>query len=95
MRRIPTPVCRCVLTAAVLLSGEAAADSIGINFNSNRDAAVAEIGPSESVGWVSQTVPMVVEAIGESVVIEFNFISDSSPDAFSGLSIDNVRMASP
>ena len=50
MRRIPTPVCRCVLTAAVLLSGEAAADSIGINFNSNRDAAVAEIGPSESAG---------------------------------------------
>ena len=84
-----------MLTAAVLLSGEAAADSIGINFNSNRDAAVAEIGPSESVGWVSQTVPVVVEAIGESVVIEFNFISDSSPDAFSGLSIDNVRMASP
>ena len=46
-------------------------------------------------GWVSQTVPVVVEAIGESVVIEFNFISDSSPDAFSGLSIDNVRMALP
>ena len=37
----------------------------------------------------------MAEAIGESVVIEFNFVSDSSPDAFSGLSIDNVRMATP
>ena len=46
-------------------------------------------------GWVAQTIPVVAEAIGESVVIEFNFVSDSSPDAFSGLSIDNVRMATP
>ncbi len=45
--------------------------------------------------WVAQTIPVVPEAIGESVVIEFNFVSDSSPDAFSGLSIDNVRMATP
>ena len=45
--------------------------------------------------WVAQTIPVEPEAIGESVVIEFNFVSDSSPDAFSGLSIDNVRMAIP
>ncbi|MAF22079.1 MAG: hypothetical protein CMP26_05710 [Roseibacillus sp.] len=45
--------------------------------------------------WVAQTIPVVAEALGESVVIEFNFVSDSSPDAFSGLSIDNVRMATP
>ena len=50
MSRIPTSVLCCVLTAAVFLVGEAAADSIGINFNSNRDAAVAEIGSSESAG---------------------------------------------
>ncbi len=50
MRRTLTPVFRCLLAAGVLLVGEAAADSIGINFNSNRDAAVAEIGPSESAG---------------------------------------------
>ena len=29
-------------------------------------------------------------AIGESVLIEFNFVSDGTADAFSGLTIDNV-----
>ncbi len=40
--------------------------------------------------YTSIRVPVPVEAIGETVRIEFNFVSDSSPDAFSGLSIDNV-----
>ena len=45
--------------------------------------------------WTSQTIPVALEAVGESIVIEFNFVSDSSPDAFSGLSIDNVVVAAP
>ena len=45
--------------------------------------------------WIGQTIPVEVEAIGESVIIEFNFVSDSSPDAFSGLSIDNIVVSVP
>ena len=45
--------------------------------------------------WRSQTIPVEDEAIGESVMIEFNFVSDSSPDAFSGLSIDNIVVSVP
>ncbi|NRB26160.1 MAG: hypothetical protein HRU37_00575, partial [Roseibacillus sp.] len=45
--------------------------------------------------WKAQTIPVEAEAIGESVMIEFNFVSDSSPDAFSGLSIDNVEVNVP
>jgi hypothetical protein len=45
--------------------------------------------------WTAQTIPVVAEAIGESIMIEFNFVSDSSPDAFSGLSIDNIVVSVP
>ncbi len=45
--------------------------------------------------WNSQTTPVEVEAIGESIIIEFNFVSDSSPDNFSGLSIDNILVDTP
>ncbi|MFP6884973.1 MAG: hypothetical protein VCA40_11100, partial [Roseibacillus sp.] len=38
------------------------------------------------------SVPVPVEAISENVRIEFNFVSDGSADAFSGLSIDNVNV---
>ena len=31
--------------------------------------------------------------LGETVIIEFNFVSDSSADAFSGLTIDNVSVS--
>ena len=34
-------------------------------------------------------------AIGESVIIEFQFSSDSSADIFSGLSLDNIRVQIP
>ena len=42
--------------------------------------------------YTSISVSVPVEAIRENVHIEFNFVSDSSPDAFSGLSIDNVKV---
>jgi len=42
--------------------------------------------------YTSISVSVPVEAIGENVHIEFNFVSDSSADAFSGLSIDNVKV---
>ncbi|MFP6883796.1 MAG: hypothetical protein VCA40_05155, partial [Roseibacillus sp.] len=38
-------------------------------------------------------IAVVPEAIGENVIIEWTFISDSTPDAFSGLTIDNINVA--
>ncbi|HJM62411.1 MAG TPA: hypothetical protein QGF50_01755, partial [Roseibacillus sp.] len=38
------------------------------------------------------SVPVPIEVIGENVRIEFNFVSDGTADAFSGLSIDNVKV---
>ena len=38
-------------------------------------------------------IPVPVEAIGESILIEINFVSDTSPDAYSGLTIDNVSVS--
>ena len=43
--------------------------------------------------WVTLSIPVAPEAIGETILIEWNFTSDSSPDAFSGLSIDNIEVA--
>ena len=43
-------------------------------------------------GYETQVIAVPVEAIGENVRIEFNFVSDGSADAFSGLNIDNVTV---
>ena len=38
-------------------------------------------------------IPVDAAAVGEIIIIEFNFVSDSSADAFSGLAIDNVSVS--
>ena len=43
--------------------------------------------------WTSIEIPVDPAAIGETILIEFNFQSDSSADAFSGISIDNVSIS--
>ncbi|MCH2062263.1 MAG: LamG domain-containing protein [Roseibacillus sp.] len=43
--------------------------------------------------WTTIRFPVAPEAIGETVLIEWNFISDDTPDSFSGLSIDDVRVS--
>ena len=43
--------------------------------------------------WTSIEIPVDSAALGETILIEFNFQSDSSPDAFSGISIDNVSIS--
>ena len=43
--------------------------------------------------WSTIEVPVDPAALGEVILIEFNFASDSSPDAFSGLSIDDVSVS--
>ncbi len=42
--------------------------------------------------WILIRMPVVPEAIGQDVIIEWNFVSDGGVDAFSGLSIDNVQV---
>ena len=43
--------------------------------------------------WNTIEIPVDPAALGEVILIEFNFTSDSSADAFSGLSIDNVSVS--
>ena len=42
--------------------------------------------------YTSISIPVPAEVIGENARIEFNFVSDGSPDAFSGFTIDNVKV---
>ena len=43
-------------------------------------------------GFTTIEIPVDAAAIGETIIIEFNFVSDGSADTFSGLSIDNVSV---
>ena len=45
--------------------------------------------------WTGLTIPLIPEALGEVISIEVNFVSDDTPDAFSGLAIDNVKVDVP
>ena len=40
--------------------------------------------------YVRQSIAVPAEALGKEIVVEFNFVSDDTADAFSGLTIDNV-----
>ena len=43
--------------------------------------------------WTAIRIPVPSNLIGGPLVIEWNFISDGSPDAFSGLSLDDVLVS--
>ena len=43
--------------------------------------------------YVTIVIPVTPQALGESILVEWNFVSVSSVDAFSGLSIDNVGVS--
>ena len=47
------------------------------------------------IDYTSIEVLVPEAVIGESVIIEFQFSSDSSADIFSGLSLDNMRVQIP
>jgi len=62
-----------------------------------RGADLVQLGADTPLGmstfdsdYVRQSIAVVPEALGERVLLEFNFVSDGSADAFSGLTIDNV-----
>ncbi|MCP4732231.1 MAG: choice-of-anchor D domain-containing protein [Roseibacillus sp.] len=44
------------------------------------------------IDWITLNIPVVPEAIGETILIEWTFTSDSSQDAFSGLSLDDIEV---
>jgi hypothetical protein len=44
------------------------------------------------IDYVTLEVPVPTEAIGENVIIEWNFVSDGSVDNFSGLTIDDIEV---
>ena len=44
-------------------------------------------------GWNPASVAVPAAALGESVLVEFQFVSDGSVDAFSGLSLDNFELS--
>jgi len=67
-----------------------------------RVADEVQLGPSHDLdmtafdtAYTSISVPVPGEALGEHVRIEFNFVSDGTADAFSGLSIDDVVVTVP
>jgi hypothetical protein len=43
--------------------------------------------------WNPASVAVPAAALGESVLVEFQFVSDGSVDAFSGLSLDNFELS--
>ena len=47
---------------------------------------------SFDVEWNEFSALLPASAIGESIIIEFQFISDDTADDFSGWSIDNVEI---
>jgi len=64
-----------------------------------RVADEVQLGPDHDLDltvfdtdYTGISVPVPAEVIGENVRIEFNFISDGTADAFSGLTIDNVNV---
>ncbi|MCP4728839.1 MAG: hypothetical protein GY872_02075 [Roseibacillus sp.] len=42
--------------------------------------------------YTSLSIPVVPEALGENVIIEWTFVSEGSADAFSGLTIDDIEV---
>ena len=43
--------------------------------------------------WNPSSVTVPAEALGETILVEFRFVSDGSVDAFSGLSLDNFELS--
>ena len=42
--------------------------------------------------YTTISIPVDAAALGESIIIEINFVSDGTDDGYSGLNIDNVRV---
>jgi len=64
-----------------------AADQVQLGADTHLDMSVL------NTDYATITIPVVAEALAETILVEWNFVSDSSADAFSGLSIDNIGVS--
>jgi hypothetical protein len=101
-----TPVINLTGVAAALLSFDAYRDADGFGDTASvrflRSGDQTQLGVDVPIDmtvfdldYVTIEVPVPVAAIGEAVLIEFNFVSDGSVDTFSGLCLDNVNVQIP
>ncbi|MEC9054818.1 MAG: hypothetical protein VX633_05900, partial [Verrucomicrobiota bacterium] len=86
------------LTFEAFRDADGVADSAVVRFL--RAADFLQLGADADIemeifdsSYASLNIPVVPEAIGENVIIEWTFSSDGSADAFSGLTIDNIEVA--
>ena len=64
-----------------------AADQMQLGADTHLDMSVL------NTDYATITIPVVAEALAETILVEWNFVSDSSADFFSGLSIDNIGVS--
>jgi|TARA_B100000959_G_scaffold132938_1_gene139393 hypothetical protein len=101
-----TPVIDLTGAAAALLTFDAYRDADGFGdtasvrflHSGNQTQLGADVPIDMTVfdlDYIAIEVPVPAAAIGEAVLIEFNFVSEGSLDAFSGLCLDNVKVQIP
>ena len=85
------------LTFAAYRDADGVGDYAAIRFL--RAADLSPLGPETALAmdtidseYLTHTIEVAPEALGEEIVIEFRFTSDSSGDAYSGLTIDDVTV---
>ena len=95
-----TGVVNAELTMEVWRDGDGFGETAAIRFLRSDDGVQlgADVAIDMSIydsSWTGLTIPLIPEALGEVISIEVNFVSDDTPDAFSGLAIDNVKVDVP
>ncbi|MEE2734557.1 MAG: choice-of-anchor J domain-containing protein [Verrucomicrobiota bacterium] len=85
------------LTFKAFRDADGFGDSAAVRFL--RAADLLQLGAETAIDmtvfdtdYTSLSIPVVPEALGENVIIEWTFVSDVSADAFSGLTIDDIEV---
>lgn len=95
-----TGVVNAELTMEVWRDGDGFGETASIRFLRSDDGV--QLGADTPIdmsiidaSWTELNIPVAAEAFGETITIEINFVSDDTPDFFSGLAIDNVKVEVP
>ena len=95
-----TGVVNAELTMEVWRDGDGFGETASIRFLRSDDGV--QLGADTPIdmsiidaAWTELNIPVAAEAFGETITIEINFVSDDTPDFFSGLAIDNVKVEVP
>ena len=85
------------LSFAAVRDGDGFDDTAEVRFLRAGDltllgAAVALDMTIVDTDYTTISIPVDAAALGESIIIEINFVSDGTDDGYSGLNIDNVRV---